>query len=80
MLPVVSVSAEMTPVVKVPGFTADVIVCDNGESVNDDPDTFSITVTNDESGEIVANCTVEETPLANGDVQVHPSHGNCPPN
>jgi len=60
-----------------PGFTADVIVCDNGESVLDPADTFSITVTNTETGEIVGNCTVAETPLANGDVQVHPAHGNC---
>ena len=34
------------------GFTATVDVCDNGESVNDDPDTFSITVRNS-AGEVV---------------------------
>lgn len=59
----------------VSGFTATVEVCDNGESVNDDPDTFSITVF-DSDGTIVDTCSVSGD-VVNGDVQVHVS-GNCP--
>jgi len=57
----------------VAGFTATVLVCDNGEPGTSD--TFSIGVT-DAEGLPVETCSASGT-LAGGDVQVH-VYGNCP--
>jgi hypothetical protein len=57
--------------------TAYVVVCDNGEGLNAEPDTFSIAVVNDVTGELEVDCSVECTELVGGDVQLH-VYGRCP--